>query len=93
MSVDLIGVLTVVAGFFSLLLGTRAVFTTFILANLLGSAAAFQTGSITIQPPHLLLAFVAVSVFSDHRLLTTSISALRFPKPGYWLACLAVYGC
>ncbi len=92
MGVDLIGVLTVMAGFFSLLLGTRAVFTTFILANLLGSAAAFQTGSITIQPPHLLLGFVAVSVFSDRVLLTTSIRALRFPKPAYWLACLAVYG-
>ena len=91
-SVDLIGVLTVVAGFVSLLLGTRAVFTTFILANLLGSAAAFQTGSITIQPPHLLLAFVALSALGDRPLLTSSISALRFPKAGYWLTCLAVYG-
>jgi hypothetical protein len=90
--VDLIGVLTVVVGFSSLLLGTRAVFTTFILANLLGAAAAFQTSSVTIQPPHLLLAFVAVSVFSDRLLSTASINALRFPKPGYWLACLAIYG-
>jgi hypothetical protein len=91
-SVDLIGILTVVVGFSCLLLGTRAVFTAFILANLLGAAAAFQAGSFNIQPPHLLLAFVAARVFSDRRLLTASINALHFPKPGYWLACLAVYG-
>ena len=92
MSVDLIGILTIAAGFLSLWLGTRAVFTTFILANLLGAAAAFQAGSFNIQPPHLLLGFVAVSVFGDPLLLTASINALRFPKPGFWLACLAVYG-
>ena len=92
MSVDLIGILTIVGGFLSLLLGARAVFTTFILANLLGAAAAFQTSSFNIQPPHLLLAFVAVSAFGDRLLLTASINALRFPKPGYWLACLALYG-
>jgi hypothetical protein len=92
MSIEPIGLLTLLVGLICLQLGYRATFAVFLTTALLGSAAAFLIGSANIQPAHLLLAFVAVSVFQRKAEAAAAIDALRSPKPGFWLMCLVVYG-
>jgi hypothetical protein len=92
MSIEPIGLLTITVGFLCLQLGYRATFATFVVAALFGSAAALLIGSANIQPAHLLLAFVAATVFRRRREAARAISAVRLPNPGYWLMCLVLYG-
>jgi hypothetical protein len=90
--IEPIGVLTVVVGFLCLRLGTNATFATFVVSALFGSAAALLIGSANIQPPHLLLGFAAVAVLRERREAAAALNALSFPKPGFWLTCLVLYG-
>jgi hypothetical protein len=92
MSIEPIGLLTIIVGFLCLQLGYRATFAVFVVAALFGSAAALLIGSANIQPAHLLLAFVAATVLQRRREAAGAISAVRSPKPGYWLMCLLIYG-
>jgi hypothetical protein len=92
MSIEPIGVLTIIVGFLCLQLGYRATFATFVVATLFGSAAAVLIGSANIQPAHLLLAFVATTVLSRRQETARAISAVGLLKPGYWLMCLVLYG-
>jgi hypothetical protein len=92
MSIEPIGLLTMLVGFFCLQLGYRVLFATFVVAALLNSAAAILIGGANIQPAHLLLAFVAIAVFKRSKEAAGAINAVRSPKPGFWLACLVVYG-
>jgi len=73
-------------------LGSRAIFTVFVVMILLGSAAALLIGSNSIQPPHLLLAFVALTVLLGGEDTASALNATRFPEPGFWLICLVIYG-
>ncbi|MCK1404970.1 hypothetical protein [Bradyrhizobium sp. 76] len=92
MSIEPIGLLTLLIGLICLQLGHRATFTAFLIAALLGSAAALLIGSANIQPAHLLLGFVAIAVFRRKDESATAMHALGLPKPGFWLMCLALYG-
>jgi hypothetical protein len=92
MSIEPIGLLTIIVGVLCLQLGYRAMFVTFVVAALLGSAAALLIGSANIQPAHLLLGFVAASVLLRRREAAVMISAVGLPKPGFWLMCLVLYG-
>jgi hypothetical protein len=92
MSIEPIGLLTIIVGFLCLQLGYRATFATFVVAALFGSAAALLIGSANIQPAHLLLGFVAATVLRRRRETAGAINAVGFMKPGYWLMCLVLYG-
>jgi hypothetical protein len=56
MSIEPIGLLTVIAGLLCLLLGHRSAFAILVVATLFGAAAAILVGPANIQPAHLLLA-------------------------------------
>ena len=88
MSIEPIGLITVLIGLFCLRLGYIATATSFVLATLLGAAAAMLVGGANIQPAHLFLLFMALSLFGQDREKAAAISALAYPKPGFWLACL-----
>jgi hypothetical protein len=92
MSIEPIGLLTIVVGLLCLLMGHRAAFTTVIVATLFGAAAAVLIGPANIPPAHLLLGFVAASMIMKSRETADAIGALRFPEPGFWLLCLVLYG-
>jgi hypothetical protein len=92
MSIEPIGLITILLGLFCLRLGYIATATTFVLATLLGTAAAMLIGAANIQPAHLFLVFLAVALFGHDREKTAAIDALTFPKPGFWLACLVIFG-
>jgi hypothetical protein len=92
MSIAPIGLLTLTAGMVCLLLGYRAAFTALVVAALFGSAAAILVGPANIQPAHLLLGFVAAATLTRSREMAGVIESIHFPKPGFWLLFLVLYG-
>jgi hypothetical protein len=65
-------------------------------ATLLGAAAAVKLPSIggpSIQPAHLLLCFLAVSVLCRPSLVQAALKSLVFPNAGFWFTLFVVYGC
>ena len=62
------------------------------ITSLLGAAAALIIGSANIQPGHVMLGFLLVSVLSQRREVVAFIQALHPSKPGFWFACLTLYG-
>jgi len=92
MSIEPIGVLTIVIGLVCLLLGYRPAFQFFVFATLFGAAAAILIGSFNIQPAHLLLPIAAAITLTRHREAAGAIRAMSVPEPGFWLMCLLLYG-
>ncbi len=92
MSIEPIGLLTIIVGFICLQLGYLVAAQMLVLATLFGSAAAILIGSANIQPAHLFLGFVAASTLTRRAELTAAIGAVSFPKPGFWLLSLLIYG-
>lgn len=92
MSLEPIGIATIAVGLLCLLLGYRAVASTFVVAELLGSAAAFTIGAANIQPAYVLLVFVVIATLPRRREAVAFMRALRPPQPGFWLGCLVLYG-
>src|SRR5438132_13928506 len=45
-----------------------------------------------MRPAHVLLAFLAASILIRRAEAARAIEAMRLPEPGFWLACLVVYG-
>ncbi|QOG19037.1 MULTISPECIES: hypothetical protein [Bradyrhizobium] len=92
MSVEPIGVLTVLLGLLCLPLGQRVTFSVLICTTLFGAAAAILVGGANIQPGHLFLAFVFAMALASRRETAAAVRAVSFGQPGFWLLCLVVYG-
>jgi len=92
MGVEPIGIFTIALGLFCLALGQDATIKVFVALTLLGAAAAVVLGSSGIQPAHLFLLFVALSILRSRWPTTSLFDALHFGRPGFWLACLVLYG-
>jgi hypothetical protein len=92
MSIEPIGLLTVIAGLLCLQLGYLATASTLVVATLFGAAAAVLIGGANIQPAHLFLGFVAATVLTRRREAAHALRAIRMPEPGFWLMCLVIYG-
>jgi len=92
MSIEPIGLLTIIVGLLCLQLGYLATVTTFVVTTLFGAAAAVLIGSANIQPAHLFLAFVAATALKRRREMAGAVEAIRMPEPGFWLMCLVLYG-
>jgi hypothetical protein len=92
MSIEPIGLVTFIVSLICLYLGYQATAATLVVATLLGSAAAIQIGAANIPPAHVLLAFLAASIFTRRAETARALEAMRFPEPGFWLISLVVYG-
>ncbi|WP_105440746.1 hypothetical protein [Neorhizobium sp. T25_13] len=92
MSLEPIGIFTLVLGLYCLFAGYHASIVVFIGLSVFGAAAAILAGSANIQPAHLFLAFLALSVLTYRDKFSIALKALSFPNPGFWLACLLIYG-
>jgi hypothetical protein len=92
MSVEPIGLLTVIVGLLCLQLGYLATTSTLVVTMLFGAAAAILIGRANIQPAHLFLGFVAAAVLTRRREAAHALRAIRMPEPGFWLMCLVIYG-
>ncbi len=92
MSIQLIGILTILAGTLCFWRGQNAVITAVIVASVFGAAAALYIGQNDIGPAQLLLAFGAVSLLLNPDRLGDAFRQLQFPRAGFWLICLVGYG-
>ncbi|MDQ0562528.1 hypothetical protein QO004_004333 [Rhizobium mesoamericanum] len=92
MSLEPIGVVTMIVGLCCLLLDFRVATIVFIVLTLFGAAAAILAGAASIQPAHLFLFFTILVALSWRRNASISIKAMGFRQPGFWLGCLVVYG-
>jgi hypothetical protein len=91
-SLEPIGIATIAIGMLCLMLGYRAAAVTLVFAGLFGAAAAFIIGSANIQPGHVLLGFAALAALTRRREAVAAIRSLHPSEPGFWLACLVLYG-
>ena len=92
MSLEPIGLITILLGILCLGLGYWTVATTLVVTSLFGSAAALIIGSANIQPGHLFLFFAALATLGRRREALSSIRSLHPNEPAFWLACLVIYG-
>lgn len=92
MSIEPIGFLTILAGLICLGLGTGALIRGVAITATLGAAAALFIGAANISPAHLMLGFLAFGVLSHRHALAAAIRSLHPNEPGFWLACLVLYG-
>jgi hypothetical protein len=92
MGIEPIGILTLIIGIYCLAVDYTAAVKVFIVASILGAAAALSLGSASIQPAHLFLVFAAIAAFRHPAVWRGTVEGLSFGRPGFWLACLVVYG-
>lgn len=95
MTLELIGLFTLLAGFLTLRKGPDFGIVAMMIATLLGAAAAVKLpalGGANIQPAHALLPFYCLAVLQTKDGLARSLTALTFPRPGFWLAVFVLYG-
>lgn len=83
MSIEPIGLLTIIIGVLCLGLGYLATATTFVVATLFGAAAAILIGAANIQPAHLFLAFLAATALARRREAAGAVRAVHLPEPGF----------
>lgn len=92
MSVEPIGVLTILLGLVCLSLGQRATFIALVSTTVFGAAAAVLIGGANVQPAHLFLAFALATVLARPHEAAAAKNSLGFGQPGFWLLCLVIYG-
>lgn len=92
MSIAFIGILSVVVGFSSFLLGNAALVRMLAISAVLGAAAALFIGAANIPPAHVLLGFLALGVLADRSTANDFFRTFHVGKPGFWLLLLLIYG-
>ncbi|WP_019905975.1 hypothetical protein [Methylobacterium sp. 77] len=92
MSIEPIGLITLILGLICLMLGYRATTIAFVIMTVMGSAAAILVGGASIQPAHLFIIFLALSTMLWRRMAADALGCLRVSEPGFWLLCLTLYG-
>lgn len=95
MTIELIGIITIVCGLLILRLGPDFGIYALMIATLLGAAAAVKLpmlGGANILPAHALLPFYALAVAKLPRGVDNAIRSLAYPGPGFWFTAFVVYG-
>jgi len=91
MSIQLIGLMTAAMAALGLLHSQRMALTVLCVAALLKAAAALFLGGANVPPGHLALAFFALAVIIRFNGFRASLSALEFPKAGFFLLLLVIW--
>lgn len=91
MTLEPIGIATLLLGLLCLRMGQHAAAVAFLLASLLGAAAAVIIGAANIQPGHVTLGFAALASLTRRQELAAALRAMAPFQPGFWLACLVIY--
>lgn len=93
MSVQPIGLVTLVVGLCCLLFGPALAMRSLVVLSMFGAAAALFLGSGgQVQPAHLFLAFAVPTVLSRRNALRAALNSMTFPAAGFWLLCVALLG-
>jgi hypothetical protein len=94
MTVELIGIVTLALGLFSLYRPASFIVQLFLSSTLLGSSAAFileAVGGTNISPAHLLLGFLAYRLLSIENIYRTATRSVTPGSPGFWLLLTVIY--
>lgn len=94
MSIEPIGVVTVLAGLLVLYLGPNFGIYALTISSLLGAAAVIKLpalGDANIQPVHLILCFYVIAVATTRDGIKDGLKSLAFPSPGFWCALFVVF--
>jgi hypothetical protein len=94
-TLEFIGILSLIAGFISLIAPPSCSVVIFTCFTLLGAASATVLTSLSganISPSHLLLAFLFADLLLRPALLRQSLACFRLPAPGFWLLMTVAYG-
>src|ERR1019366_7257790 len=86
MTLEVIGVITLVVGLLSIISGLPFVINMFFCSMLFGSAAAFiltSLGGTSILPSYLLLGFLAIKLLSTKDCVKRVEEGLAFGRPGF----------
>ncbi|WP_337270770.1 hypothetical protein [Oryzifoliimicrobium ureilyticus] len=90
--IEPIGIFVVLLGLYCLTRGYGTTVVVFVVLTLLGSAAALTLGGSSIQPSHLFLLFLIISLFRNKDLPEIAFAEFRLGRPAFWLAGLVCYG-
>ena len=94
MTVEVIGILTLLIALWSMSREPDFIVYAFIFATLLGSAAASvltALGGTNISPAHLLLGFLAFKLISQQTVLQNAIRETAIGRPCFWLLLTTIY--
>ncbi len=94
MTLEIIGILTVLLGLAGVWAGPRWAAALLSFSLLFGAAAAIQLpvlGGNSVQPSHVLLLFLCLSVAMRPAHLRASVLSLAHPSPGYWFAAYILF--
>jgi hypothetical protein len=94
MTIEVIGAVTVLAGFWVLWQGPAAAFWVLALTSLLGAAAAFKLpalGDASVPPVLVVAVFLSASVALRPRIRAAAVYSLAPPGPGFWILVFAAY--
>lgn len=90
-----IGVITIMAGIFALSRGPKLLIPTAFFSSLLGASAALilaGLGGANVQPAYIILLFILAHILLDQRYKTALYRAIYFPRSGFWLIIVVIYG-
>jgi hypothetical protein len=93
-TVEPIGYIVILLGLLASYYSSRMAVATLCLAMLFGAAAAFQLPSLggnSIQPSHLMLFFVLISVCLRPRVLDAALKSIAYPSTGFWFAAYIIF--
>ncbi|MEN3794739.1 hypothetical protein [Fulvimarina sp. MAC3] len=94
MRIELIGLIVVLIGVWTVYRGLNFGLAALALFSLLGASAALilpALGGASIQPAHLSLAFLSLTIAIRPALIGVSFSSLNYPNPGFWFATFVLY--
>jgi hypothetical protein len=94
MSIELIGVITIVVGLISIFRNPSFIIYVFVFSTLLGAAAGLildSLGGASVSPAHLLLGFVVYRLMNDREIARGAIDSIKPGRPGFWLAVTVFY--
>jgi hypothetical protein len=89
MTIEIIGVITLVVGIISIFRPPTFVIYAFACSSLLGAAAAFNLdslGGLSIQPVHFMLSFLVFRLLREREIRRKILEILEPGQPGFWLA-------
>ena len=94
MTVQLIGIFTLLIGIASLFRPAPFTINVFFCSTLLGASAALvldSLGGTNISPSHLLLGFLLFRLLSDERVAKNALQGVSFGRPGFWLLLTVIF--
>jgi len=94
MTVEVIGIVAILIGFWSIYREPSFIIYVFVCSTLLGAAAGLildSLGGASVSPAHLLLGFLVYRLLSDPEMAREAFRSVQPGRPGFWLLVTVLY--